>query len=405
MLKTQKFREAWRETKKKIKGSYLSKIKMEVSRMRILPPKISNFWLISILIFLIFAILTLGGMTYIQYQLNYPLQAHQNYQDFRIFVVTPGETIKEIAYNLEKQELIRNDFWFLFYVWQLQKREKQPITIKAGKYRLSSRLSVVQIAQILIKGQQEPTEIQVLIPEGYNIFQIDKTLTAKGLIKEGELLEVDQTIKEKAQQGKCLEGFPLEYCLLVKQGLRTGLEGYLFPDTYRLKEGDPAKKIVQKLLGNFFKKVMPLFAQESFEKIPETIIKASLLEKEVKTFKEKQIVAGILDKRLEANMPLQVDATLLYAQILEQGRADDGIQKHNPVNIAHTQIDSPYNTYLNKGLPPGPICNPGLSSIKAALNPIKTDYWYYLNTKEGKTIYSKTYQEHLRNKEKYLNNN
>ena len=132
---------------------------------------------------------------------------------------------------------------------------------------------------------------------------------------------------------------------------------------------------------------------------------ASLLEKEVISYRDKQMVAGILYKRLKAGMPLQIDSTVLYAQTLKLYRVEKQPatkRDHNPVSVKDTKIDSPYNTYKHKGLPPGPICNPGLKSIKAALNPVKTGYWYYLSTAEGKTIFSKTYEEHLKNKKKYL---
>ena len=122
---------------------------------------------------------------------------------------------------------------------------------------------------------------------------------------------------------------------------------------------------------------------------------ASLIEKEVKTPEDKKIVSGILWKRLENSIPLQVDATISYIT----GKKGDS------VSIEETKIDSPYNTYKYKGLPLGPISNPGLESIIASIYPENSDYWYYLSTPEGKTIFSKTLEEHNIAKAKYLKNN
>ncbi len=122
------------------------------------------------------------------------------------------------------------------------------------------------------------------------------------------------------------------------------------------------------------------------------IIMASLLEKEVRTFEDKKLVSGILWKRLKSDMPLQVDATISYIT----GK------KTTKISLEELQIDHPYNTYKYKGLPPGPISNPGLESIKAAFNPEDSPYWFYLSTQEGKTIFSQTYQQHLKAKELYL---
>ena len=124
----------------------------------------------------------------------------------------------------------------------------------------------------------------------------------------------------------------------------------------------------------------------------EIITMASLLEKEVKAFEDKKLVSGILWKRLENKMPLQVDATITYIT----GK------KSSKVSLDETKIDSPYNTYKYKGLPPGPISNPGLESIVAAIYPKKLDYLYYLSTPEGETIFSKTFEEHKRAKEQYF---
>jgi UPF0755 protein len=173
------------------------------------------------------------------------------------------------------------------------------------------------------------------------------------------------------------------------------LEGYIFPDSYKIRKEETIEDIINKTLQNFDKKVTPELRQE-IEKQNKTIFEiitmASLLEKEVKTLEDKKIVSGILWKRLENNMPLQVDATISFIT----GKKDANI------SIEETKIDSPYNTYKYKGLPLGPISNPGLESIIAAIYPESSDYWYYLSTPEGETVFSKTLEEHNIAKAKYL---
>jgi UPF0755 protein len=173
------------------------------------------------------------------------------------------------------------------------------------------------------------------------------------------------------------------------------LEGYLFPDTYEVREDETAKEVVAKILSNFDRKV----SKDILSKIKnqgktlyQVLIMASVLEKEVKGFEDKKIVAGILWKRLRNGWKLQVDSTLTYItnrKSLELTKDD-------------LTVNSPYNTYKHYGLPPSPICNPGLDSIKAAVSYKDSPYWFYLTTKDGKTVFSRTLREHNYNRWKYL---
>jgi UPF0755 protein len=174
-------------------------------------------------------------------------------------------------------------------------------------------------------------------------------------------------------------------------GLRRGLEGYLYPDTYYFSTKESAQKIIDKMTRNFDAH----FPQELFDNQKgaanqngtarskrDIVIMASILEKEVAANEDKKIVAGILWKRLDQKLPLQVDSSGHYFLAESAGMI--------------------YNTYQNIGLPTGPICNPSEESIKAALDPTGTDYWYFLSTRDGKIIYARTLSEHLINKAKYI---
>jgi len=186
-----------------------------------------------------------------------------------------------------------------------------------------------------------------------------------------------------------IEGWTVEDIAdyLEVEELSSDLEGYLFPDTYEISPEDGTEEIINKMLDNFDKKLSLKLREEiaSQEKtVHEIVIMASLIEKEVRTLEDKKIVSGILWKRIEVGMPLQVDATITYIT----GRKSTEILKQE------LEIDSPYNTYKYKGLPFGPICNPGLESILAAVYPESSEYWFYLSTPEGETIFSKTLKKH-----------
>ena len=174
------------------------------------------------------------------------------------------------------------------------------------------------------------------------------------------------------------------------------LEGYLFPDTYEIRRDEGIEEIVTKMLQNFDKKMTKDLKEElkrQNKTIFEIIIMASVLEKEVKILEDKEIVSGIFWKRIEEKMPLQSCATIAFIKGENQWQ----------YSYEDTRIKSPYNTYLNLGLPLGPISNPGIESIKAAIFPKESEYNYFLTDPEtGKTIFSKTYEEHNANKSKYL---
>ena len=283
----------------------------------------------------------------------------------KLFLVEKGQSLFQIAENLEKEGLVKNKFFFDLYVFIKGTQRK----LQAGEYFLSPSESITKIAQKLISG--DIAKMVVTIPEGWTQKQIEERI---GLKLPGE-----------------------------------NLEGFLFPDTYYLPVDVTPEKVVEIMTTNFDKKMAP-FKEEiegQGKTIFEIVIMASLLEKEVKTFEDKELVSGILWKRLENGMPLQVDATITYIKKttnLEGPRSfsEKGEAYGSRISIEETKINSLFNTYKYLGLPPGPICNPGIDSIKAAIYPKNSDYWYYLSTPEGKTIFSKTLEEHNIVKEKYL---
>lgn len=296
-----------------------------------------------------------------------------------LFKIEKGQDFMEISANLEKEGLIKNRIFFQIYVLAKQKHNN----LQAGSYLLAPAMSVPEMAEKIFKGQT--LKIKVTIPEGFTIEQIEQELKSK--IKTQNL-----KFSLKSQN---LQSFKNEFNFLQDIPDDASLEGFLFPDTYFFEPEMSEKEVVKVFLANLNGKLNPRLREEikKQEKTIFDVVKmASLLEKEVKTLEDKKLVSGILWKRLEHDMPLQVDATISFIT----GK------KTAKVSFEEIQIDSPYNTYKYQGLPIGPICSPGLDSILAAIYPQESEFWYYLSTPEGKTIFSKALKEHILAKEKYL---
>ncbi|NQV00604.1 MAG: endolytic transglycosylase MltG [Parcubacteria group bacterium] len=291
----------------------------------------------------------------------------------KTFVIKKGEGLKGISENLEESDLIRKAFWFKFYVltngWAAR--------LQAGEYYLDSSLSIPQIAQKIIKGKVISPEVTVTIPEGFTLKQIDARLASLGLIQPGNI--VNFNVNQ-------ISSFEFEVL---------NLEGYLFPDTYRFNYGATEQEIAEKMFDNFNKKLTEDLKNEIIKQgktIEQIIIMASLIEKEVRIYEDRQIVSGVFWKRFDSHYPLQSCATIAYVLNTDKWR----------YSIKDTKIDSPYNTYQNIGLPIGPINNPGMSAIRAAIYPKYTDYNFFLSKPSGETVFSKTLEEHNQNKVKYL---
>jgi len=298
--------------------------------------------------------------------------------------IKSGESLNSIAITLKDHGLIRNAFVFKAYV----RLTGQAPDLKAGNYNFSGRLDSTDVAFILVNGLSESEDIRFLVSEGFNIWEVDKRMANLGLIKEGEFSSV-----------------------YYKN------EGYLFPDTYRLNQliatnsYDISDKLHQRMEDNFAEKTADVFKDLSNEEKIKIVIIASILEKEARVEQDMKLVAGIIYKRLELDMSLQIDAIVTYgacyrqfdSQIRDPGSRIQNCDVTFQGVAREIKIDSPYNSYIRKGLPPTPISNPGLRSMEAALNPTKSNYLYYLSTRDGsQMIFSKTGSEHAGNRRKYL---
>lgn len=305
--------------------------------------------------------------------------AEQSESYSRNITIDSGEGFREIAGKLREEGLIRSRKAFMIFGAFSGSAHK----LKPGNYVLNSGSSTPAILREIARGPV--VDVSVTIPEGATLKDIDAILVRAGVLSSEKLADFPLN---KLTQYDFLRGAP-------------DLEGFLFPDTYRFFLNSSAEQVMAKLLDNFEKKAIPLLGecQGASGRCQELLIVASLLEKEVPSFDDRRLVAGILYKRLEAGMGLNVDAAIAYAKC---GKAfvtcgDPKVYRRD------LELQSPYNTYLFKGLPPGPIGNPGSAAIEAALNPKQSDYWYYLSDPETKrTIFSKTFDEHNENRARYL---
>lgn len=307
-----------------------------------------------------------------------------------VFIIERGDRFLDIAENLEKQGLIVDKRFFILYIVF----QRQHTKLQAGHYLLSPAMSIQEIAQKIVAG--DIMQERVTIIEGWDLRDIALHLEEKNLFSSQELFEITgYPPVDYPNVDIFAKDFSQEFDFLKDKPREASLEGYIFPDTYNIVIGENAEDFVKKALQNFGRKLTPELRAEikrQGKSIFDIIIMASMIEKEVVTAEDKRLVSGILWKRLEAGLPLQVDATISYIT----GRQTTKISKKE------TEIDSPYNTYKYLGLPKGPIANPGLESITAAIYPESSPYWYYLSTPEGETIFSRTLEEHNAAKMKYL---
>ncbi len=283
--------------------------------------------------------------------------------------IPKGSSVNTIATLLKENGVINSEIVFKTYL----KSKEAENTLLAGNFVLKTGDSLENIVKTLQTYQSNT--VKVTIPEGL------KTKEIQSLV-----------------DNQCLTNCEYIHPVFRLKSLEnlTNYEGLLFPDTYYLDANSQNKtQLLNAMLDNFLKK-LPLDYQDKLKKLPKTdlystIIVASLIEKEVRSDKDKKLVSGIIWKRFDNDWSLGIDAALLY------------LKDNNVITYADLQDNNPYNLRKFKGLPPTPICNPGLSSIEAALNPEYSDYWFYLSKKSnGETVFARTNAEHNNNKQKYL---
>lgn len=275
-----------------------------------------------------------------------------------LVLIEEGMTVRDAANLLEERNIIRSSSFFAFLIETFGDSGG----VRSGTYGFEERLTVFAVADRLSRGDFGASLIRVTIPEG-------------ATVREMAVLYAD-----------AIPGFDAEQF----KKLARPEEGYLFPDTYLFAPGTTPETAILTMREQFDAQVATI--QEEIDAygapLHDVVVMASLLEREARLFETKQIIAGILWKRIDIGMPLQVDAVFGY--ILDT-------ETFSPT-FDQLEIDSPYNTYTNLGLPPGPIASPGLDSLRAAVNPIETPYLYYLTGADGTMHYGRTFEEHKANR-------
>lgn len=294
------------------------------------------------------------------------------------FVVPQGASLKKIAHDLFVQELVVDEDSFTRYVIE-QSKDKELAT---GSFYITPALTIPEVLKILT-GEVVPDRARITIPEGYSVNDIGGVLIKKGIVSKSEF---DECVKGGCSLQKTFSFLPAD----------GSLEGYLFPDTYFFDQSKfTLESFLSQMVKNFESKVVIGLESEidkSKYSLAQIIKMASILEKESTPKDDQTIVSGILWKRFENGVQLAADATTRYIK-------SDPLA---PLTYKELQSDNPYNSRRVKGLPPTPISNPGLLSIKAAIFPKDSPYWYYLHDTEGLIHFSKTESEHNKTKALYL---
>lgn len=279
-----------------------------------------------------------------------------------IFVINKGTAIRQVGNDLKEQGFIKDPVVYFLYL----KKEGIEKEIQAGSYRLSPSMTLPQVLDALQHGT---IDVWVTIPEGYRAEEIAQVLESSLSSYEPSWVE---TLKDN--------------------------EGYLFPDTYLVPHAADIDTVVSIMRNNFNTKVIEAGLDPDGSNMRRAVIIASLIEREAIRDDEKPLISSVINNRLANGMALDIDATLQYIKGVDQ----EGNWWSVPTG-EERQIDSPYNTYQNPGLPPTPIANPGIVAIEAAISPEQSPYYFYIHDTDGQVHFAETLEGHNRNVDQYLN--
>jgi len=284
--------------------------------------------------------------------------------------IAPGTSSAAIGAQLAAAGIVRSQYSFdLLRAWKSG-------TLKAGECRFDHPAPLEEVYARLLKG--DVYTVTVSIPEGFNIFDVAQAVEAAGLGSKEDFLAAERQHTE---------------LIAAWSPHAASLEGYLFPDTYHFSRHATPPQMLAAMVRRFRQATAAVGLAAGTE-TAKTIIMASLVEKEVSQDAERPLVAGVFENRLAANMPLATDPTVIYAALL-------GGRYRGTIYASDLQSASAYNTYRHTGLPPGPICNPGMAALRAALHPKKTDYLYFVADAAGHSRFATTLKQHTENVEQY----
>lgn len=324
----------------------------------------------------------LAVLLYLGYFLSVITQPVSNNPAPVTFVIQPGEGVNQISQNLKDAGLISSMWNFEVYVWLRHWGTR----LQAGEYVIPQNATIREVAQLVAAGKDAVVERSITVIEGWTISDIAGYLEREQVVSAAEFTAATQRLADRQLVSA-----------LADKPNGASLEGYLFPDTYRVYRGATGEEIVLKMLNNFEAKLTQELREQikaSGHSIFETVTMASIVEREGRHPEDGPVIAGIFWKRLDAGWALESDATLNYVLPRDQQKPSLGAAE-----LANTSL---YNSYKYKGLPPGPIANPGIRALQAAAQPQKSPYWFFLTTPDGTTKFGATFEEHVANKRRYL---
>ncbi len=333
----------------------------------------------KIILSLLLIVIALGTIGY-NYCNSLGMAIDPNNNEEIIVTIPKGSSTSKIAQILKDKNLIRNEFFFKYSA----RKNKLDGKFKAGDYKLNKTLNQDQIIEKLVNGEVYVETVKFTIPEGFEFRQIvDKLSSIEELnLDKQKLIEIAEN-----------DDFDYKFLENIPKG-KNRLEGFLFPDTYEVKKEITEREVIEIMLNRFdsiFKDEYYLKAEDLGMSVKEVITLASIIEREAMVDKERPLVSSVFHNRLNKDRLLQSCATIQYVL---------GERKQN-LTYDDLEIDSPYNTYKHKGLPPMPIASPGEASIQAALYPADTEYLYFVAKGDGTHAFSRTYNEHLEAKNNY----
>jgi len=357
-----------------------------LSQQTFLPPNRSRKKRVIFITIIVLLLLVGGAFFYAQSRLT-PVDRNSNK---KVNVTIPqGSSVQSIGTVLKKEDLIKSKSAFRYYV-----KLTHVSGFQAGTYLFSPSMSLGEMVEKMEKGEvSKQPDIRVTIPEGRQLVEIADIIAKNTKFTKDEVMK---KLDDKAFVNKMKEKYPdVVTDEVMQKDIKHPLEGYLYPVTYDFYDKNVSlDEILDKMVGKTNNVLVQYSGQMKKKKFSahKLLTMSSLIEEEATAKVDREKIASVFYNRLEKNMPLQTDPTVLYALGEHKDR----------VFYKHLEVDSPYNTYKVKGLPPGPIASSGLMSIKAALHPANTDYLYFLATPEGKVIFTKTLEEHNKEKAKHI---
>lgn len=327
--------------------------------------------LATVFAFILLALVAGGVFSFFAYQ-NLFVQ-HESNTETRAFQITEGESFTSVALRLEAKQLIPSAFFL-----QLYSRVNQSDTsIQKGNYLIPEQLTPVQLVAFLSSGQQNL--VRVTIPEGKTLRQVANILEESAVVSASDFLSAAE-----------------DHDLVASFGIPADtVEGYIFPDTYLFSEGYPADQVVRHLVQSFYDEledIAPNYRQLSVQQLHDIVTMASIVEREYRASEEAPLIASVFYNRLEKGMFLESCATVVYVMT-----EIEGLEHPSRIFFRDLRRESPYNTYIHNGLPPGPIANPGRVALEAAFFPAESEYLFFVleSPDAPRHVFSVSYADHL----------